>query len=136
MQYETFSPSLADPHAVDEPSFDRAIAKLRQYSQLQDDWDEDGSQRPSEQAIDYAERLLTCLRAKPCLTAPFVAPIDGGVYIEWRINYSSLYLEIDASSVLTVRRESGAVKLSTETSHSNLDAATALVEQFHNNHVK
>ncbi len=135
MQHETSSSSLADSRATDERSFDRAIAKVRQYSRLQDDWDHDGGRRPSEQAVGYAERLLVCLETKPDLTAPYVAPIDGGVYIEWRINNATLYLEIDASSVLTIFRESGAVKHSTEIPHSNLDAAIALVEQFHS-HVK
>ncbi len=131
MKNDPSAPTLADPQSSDERSFGQAMARIRQYRQLPDNWDSEGSQRPAERAVDFAERLLTCLQRIPHATAPFVAPIDGGVYVEWRTVRSNLYLEIDASSVLTVRRENGAVTHSTEISNPDLDAVIALIEQFH-----
>ena len=117
--------------AARERLFDEAVATVRQYRRLHDDWDSGGSLCPSDDAVSYAERLLTSLRAMPDITVPFVAPIDAGAYVEWRLGKSNLYLEIDASSVLTVSRESGSIVRSTESPLSDLKTVIELIEQFH-----
>jgi hypothetical protein len=123
--------SVLTDSAARERLFDEATATVRQYRKFQDDWDSSGSVRPSDKAVSYAERLLASLRTTPDITAPFVAPIDAGVYIEWRLGKSNLYLEIDANSVLTVLRESGSVLRSVESPLSDLNAAIDLIEEFH-----
>ena len=131
MKHKPTLPSVAESSTKEDQSFDEAINTVRQYRQLLDDWDSEGSRRPSEQALDFADRLLACLQEMPGISAPFVAPIDDGVFIEWRMGSSNLYLEIDSKSVLAVLRESGTVVRSTEISHSQIDAAIDLIEQFH-----
>jgi hypothetical protein len=131
MKHKPTLPSVAEPSAKEKQSFDEAMTTVRLYRQLMNDWDSEGSRRPSEQALDFADRLLACLQEMPGISAPFVAPIDDGVFIEWRMGSSNLYLEIDANSVLTVLREGGTVARSTEISHSQIDAAIDLIDQFH-----
>ncbi len=123
--------SLLIDNAEREQLFDQATATVRTYRLLHDDWDSGGSLRPSDRAIDCAERLLAYVRTMPDVSAPFVASIDSGVYLEWRLHKSNLYLEIDANSVLTVVRENGTVSYSTENSLSDLESAVRLIERFH-----
>ncbi len=97
-----------------ERSFDEAITRVREYLRLPEDWDSYGGKPASDPAVDYAARLLSCLRGIPEIPLPFVTPISGGVYLEWSCEGRHLYLEIDQTSVLIVVRGGGQIVSSEE----------------------
>lgn len=76
-----------------------AIAKVRTYADLPDNWDTYQGYAASPQAIEFAVKLLERLESES-VPVPLVQPIDTGVYMEWTIGDAKAYFEIDATGLL------------------------------------
>ena len=67
----------------------------------------------------------------PEIPLPFVTPISGGVYLEWKYEEKDLYFEIDQTSVLIVTRECGEIVCSAEDTSFDVASAVELNKHFH-----
>ena len=70
------------------------LTKLRL---LEDDWDDHGSPKPSEEAVEMAERILTMLRNEEGHAS---ALEDGGVQLEWNAGGIDIEIVITAEGTL------------------------------------
>ena len=110
---------------------DQAMAKVREYRSLPENWDSYGGKRASDKAVNYATSLLACLYNDPEVYAPFVSPISNGVHLEWKYGEKDLYFEIDQTSVLIVARDSGQIVCSAEDPGFDVASAIDVTKYFH-----
>jgi hypothetical protein len=88
-------------------AFDRVVSTICDYRDLPENWDYEGGRPPSEMTLRFAVDLLGLLRSVPEVTPPTVAPISGGVFLQWELGARRLYFEIEQDSVLTAVCEGG-----------------------------
>jgi hypothetical protein len=125
------SSTLATP-AEREQALAESVSQLESYAGLPLDWDGQGGQPAAECAVQFARGLVVALRDDREIPVPFVAPIDGGVYLEWRSDAAILYFEADKDSVLFAVREGSQVMRASEDADFNVTRAAELVRGFHN----
>ena len=114
-----------------ERAFGEAIAKVRSYRQLPNNWDTYGGKPASDNAVAYTVGLLRRLSAMPEVSAPDVSPVSNGVYLEWALGAGELYFEINRTSVLMVTLSDGEIVDSAEDKSFDVALAINLTKQFH-----
>lgn len=114
-----------------EQSFHECILQVEAYRSLPKDWDTYGGLPASDSSVWFSRNLLEELRWLPEVFSPYVCPISTGVFLEWRFGQSNLYFEIDADSVLFVRREGELVIERGDDPEFHVSRAVEVVRRFH-----
>ncbi|MFH1923691.1 MAG: hypothetical protein ABIP48_27845 [Planctomycetota bacterium] len=123
--------SVRDALVGREQSFRECVSQVEAYRSLPKDWDTYGGLPASDSSVRFAKNLLEELRWLPEVLSPYVCPISTGVFLEWRSGQSNLYFEIDADSVLFVRREGELVIERGDDPDLNVSRAVEVVRRFH-----
>lgn len=114
-----------------ERSFKKCIADVEGFRNLTPNWDTYGGLPAKEKPIQFSIGLLQKLQSQVDVSAPHVAPISTGVYIEWRNNDAILYFEVDEDSVLFVMKTLGLTVAEGEDSQFSVAPAVGHVKRFH-----
>ena len=114
-----------------ERSFTKCIADVKGFRDLPLNWDTYGGLPAKEEPIGFSIKLLQRLQSQVDVSAPHVAPISSGVYVEWRDNDALLYFEVDEDSVLFVMKKHGRTVVEGEDSRFLVAPAIELAERFH-----
>ena len=114
-----------------ERSFENSISQIEKFQYLPPNWDTYGGLPAKEEPVRFSIDLLKSLQPLADISAPHVAPISSGVYIEWRNNDSLLYFEVDEDSVLSVMKKLGRTVSEGEDSRFAVKPAVDLAKSFH-----
>lgn len=119
-----------------ENIFKKLIAEIRDYCNLEDNWDTYNGISASERAMQFSVDLLEVIQLKSTIPPPtHIAPISTGVYLEWRIGHNVLYFEVDENSVLFVLRKKKSSSLwynfNDEDSSFDVARAVSIVEKLY-----
>jgi len=114
-----------------ELAFEKSISDIRDYRDLEENWDTYGGLGVSEQAVQFSVGLLEELRVRPEISPPRVSPISTGVYIEWHAGDRLLYFEVDEDSVLFVMQEGSGRREDGEDPRFDVGRAVEIVKRLH-----
>lgn len=89
--------------AVELPPW--VTARLKECAEFGEGWDDDGSAKVSESALEWAEKLLATLHSHGItLNEAFLCPTgDGGLDISWN-NYG-LFIEVTGSQFKLIQHD-------------------------------
>ncbi len=83
--------------AIKIAQVDAEIQRLRQFTNLESDWNAHGAKRIAPQAIDVAVDLVRRVAAVSGVAPDFVAPLaNGGVQLEWDGDSAEIEVEVRA----------------------------------------
>lgn len=76
------------------PMMEQAIERLRELSQLPDNWDGYGSPKITQEAKQSVMGLLACMRSYAIPSIRLDPVSGGGVQFEWEIGLRALEIEV------------------------------------------
>ncbi|MNC51908.1 hypothetical protein D3C75_1012250 [compost metagenome] len=88
-----------------ETPWTKISEKLREWSQLEADWDGDGAAAPSTQAVEFAQSCLCDLRDNGAAAPKATIATDGEIAFEWENGdgYASLSFTDDLHVIAFLR---------------------------------